>query len=183
MTGRPDADVSCRVGWADDAAGIAAVQVRAWRSSYATLLPASLLESMEVEELTAHWRKALTAPADARQRVLVALERHRVTGFVLTAPATDPDLDPVAVGELSDLTVDPDDQRHGHGSRLMQAGVDTLRADRFTRAVTWLPTTADAQRRFWTDAGWEPDGAHRTLDLTGDGNTVVRQIRLHTALA
>lgn len=182
MTGRPDADVSCRVGWADDARGIAEVQVRAWRSSYATLLPAALLDSMDVEELAAHWRRALSAPADARQRVLVALERNRLTGFLVTGPAADPDLDPVSVGELSDLTVDPNDRGHGHGSRLMQAGVDTVRADRFTRAVTWLPTTADVERRFWSAAGWEADGGHRTLDLTGDGTTLVRQVRLHTAL-
>lgn len=182
MTG-PAADVSCRVAWAEDAPAIAAVQVRAWRSSYATLLPTTLLESLDAEELSVRWGHALSAPTDARQRVLVALERNRVAGFVVTSPATDPDLDPVAVGELSDLTVDPDDRGRGHGSRLMQAGVDTLRADRFARAVTWLPTTADPERRFWTDAGWEPDGAHRTLDLTGDGSTLVRQVRLHAALS
>ena len=34
----PTADVSVRVGWADDAAGIADVQVRAWRREYADLL-------------------------------------------------------------------------------------------------------------------------------------------------
>ena len=41
----------------------------------------------------------------------------------------------------------------------------------------------DAQRTFLTDAGWAPDGAHRTLDLDGTGATQVKQVRLHTALA
>lgn len=179
----PGADVSCRVAWADDAPALATVQVQAWRSSYRDVLPDALLDAMDAIAIADGWRGALARPADARQRVLVALERNRVTGFVLTGPAADPDLDPVATGEITDLTVGPDERGRGHGSRLMQAAVDTLRADRFARAVTWLPSTADEQRRFWTAAGWEPDGAHRTLDLTGDGRTVVRQVRLHTALA
>ena len=41
----PTADVSVRVGWADDAAGIAEVQVRAWRKEYADLLPAEVVGS------------------------------------------------------------------------------------------------------------------------------------------
>jgi hypothetical protein len=60
--------------------------------------------------------------------------------------------------------------------------VDTLVADRFTRGVTWLQAADDGLRSFLTEAGWGPDGAHRTLDLLGDGSTTVRQVRLHTAL-
>ncbi|MGO4610928.1 GNAT family N-acetyltransferase, partial [Variovorax sp. 2RAF20] len=88
--------------------------------------------------VSAGWNESLRRPPDARNRVLVALERNLVTGFAVTGPALDPDLDPVADGEISDLTVDPHKRGNGHGSRLVQACVDTLRADRFTRAVTWL---------------------------------------------
>jgi hypothetical protein len=37
LDGPVNADVSCRVAWADDAPAIAAVQVRAWRASYAAV--------------------------------------------------------------------------------------------------------------------------------------------------
>jgi ribosomal protein S18 acetylase RimI-like enzyme len=178
MTG---ADVSARVAWAEDAAAIAAVQVRAWRASYADLLPREMLDGLDADEIAGVWRTALARPADARQRVLVALERNLVTGFVVTGPATDPDCDPVAAGELTDLTVDPHQRGAGHGSRLLQAAADTLMADRFTHAVTWLPAADDALRAFLTGAGWGPDGAHRTLDLVGDGSTTVKQVRLHTS--
>ena len=177
-----NADVSCRVAWADDAPAIAAVQVRAWGTSYDGVLPAEVLASLAPDELAAHWRDSLAKPPDARNRVLVALERNLVTGFALTGPATDPDCDPVADGEITDLTVDPHKRGQGHGSRLMQAGVDTLKADRFTRAVTWIGTQDDATRAFLTAAGWAADGAHRTLDLTGDGTVQVKQVRLHTDL-
>ncbi len=176
------ADVSARVAWADDAPAIAAVQVRAWRTTYADLLPAEVLQALDPEAIAATWRTSLGRPDDARNRVLVSLERNLVTGFVVTGPTGDPDCDPVATGELTDLTVDPHKRGEGHGSRLLQAGADTLVADRFTRAVTWLPAADDDLRAFLTGAGWGPDGAHRTLDLLGDGSTTVKQVRLHTAL-
>jgi ribosomal protein S18 acetylase RimI-like enzyme len=183
MSERPSADVSVRVGWADDAAALAAVQVRAWQQEYVDLLPAELLEALDPEQMAQAWRASLNRPADARNRVLVALERSTVRGFAVTVPAPDPDLDPVAVGEVAELTVDPDHRGRGHGSRLVQACADTLRADRFRTAVVWLSARDDARRAFLASAGWAPDGAHRELDLHGDGSVRVRQVRLHTDLA
>ena len=177
----PTADVSCRVAWGDDAPAIAAVQDRARRADYADRLPAEALES-DPAAAEAAWRQLLSSPADARLRVLVALERNTVTGFAITAPATDPDADAVADGEVLELTVDPDRRGDGHGSRLLQACADTLVADRFTRAVCWVNAADDGVRRFLDSAGWAPDTAHRTLDLDGTGAVTVKQIRVHTRL-
>ena len=71
----PVADVSARLAWPDDAAAIAAVQERAWRTSYADVLPAELLASFDRDAVVEAWQAALTRPQDARQRVLVALTR------------------------------------------------------------------------------------------------------------
>jgi ribosomal protein S18 acetylase RimI-like enzyme len=81
-----------------------------------------------------------------------------------------------------ELTVDPEDRGRGHGSRLLQAAMDTIAADRFRRAVCWVVASDDAVRRFLTEAGWGPDGAHRELDLDGTGAVTAKQIRLHTQL-
>ena len=181
----PGPDVSVRVAWADDARAIADLQLRAWPEMYGGLLPAD--DFPGGPEATAHatetWRAALTRPQDARNRVLVALERNRVCGFAIVGPAGDPDCDPVADGELSELTVDAAERGRGHGSRLIQAVADTLAADRFTRAVTWTLAADDRLRAFLVEAGWAADGAHRELDLDGSGTTLVKQVRLHTALA
>ncbi|UUZ59759.1 GNAT family N-acetyltransferase [Nocardioides sp. B-3] len=177
----PTADVSVRIAWADDADAIAAVRVRARRVLYADVVPAEALPS-DPEPVAEARRGSLGKPADARNRVLVALERNRVTGFALTGPASDPDADPITDGELSELTLDPEERGKGHGSRLLRAAVDTLAADRFSRAVTWVIATDDAHRGFLTEAGWAPDGAHRELDLDGTGTTTVKQVRLHTAI-
>lgn len=177
----PSADVSCRVAWADDAPAIARLQLRARRQDLADLLPAEALEA-EVDAAEAAWRQALVRPADARIRVLVALERNRIVGFAISSPATDPDTDPVRDAELMELTVDPDERGLGHGSRLLQAAVDTMTADRFVRAVIWAVATDDALRGFLDSAGWAADTAHRELDLDGTGATTVKQVRLHTAI-
>jgi ribosomal protein S18 acetylase RimI-like enzyme len=177
----PTADVSVRVAWADDAAAIAELQLRTWEEQYADVLPPDTLPH-DIGAAAAAWQASLSRPPDARNRVLVALERNRVVGFAITSPASDPDCDPVADAELSELTVAPDDRGRGHGSRLLQAAVETMQADRFTRAVLWVITGDDALRAFVTEAGWAPDTAHRGLDLDGTGSTVVRQVRLHTSL-
>jgi GNAT superfamily N-acetyltransferase len=181
----PTADVSVRVAWADDAPAIADVQLRGWQDMYAGVFPAGTIPAGPdaVDAAAAAWRESLARPGDARNRVLVALERNRVVGFAITGPATDPDCDPIADGEVQELTVDPGERGKGHASRLLQAAADTLVADRFTRAVTWVLAGDDDLRAFLTEAGWAPDTAHRELDLDGTGATRVRQVRLHTALA
>lgn len=177
----PTADVSVRVAWAEDAEAIARLQLRAWQVLYAALLPAEAL-ALDPDRAAATWRSSLATPGDARNRVLVALERNRVVGFAVTTPASDPDCDPIADAELSELTVEPGERGKGHGSRLLQAAVETMAADRFRRAVLWAVASDDALRTFLTGAGWAPDTAHRELDLDGEGTTTVKQVRLHTAL-
>ena len=178
----PSADVSCRVAWADDAPAIARLQLATRRADLADLLPPEALD-VEPEVAAGAWLETLTQPPDGRVRVLVALERNRVTGFAITSPALDPDCDPMADAELMELTVDPAERGRGHGSRLLQATADTMVADRFRRTVLWATATDDALRSFLESAGWAPDGAHRELDLDGTGATTVRQVRLHTQLA
>jgi GNAT superfamily N-acetyltransferase len=179
---RPTADVSVRAAWAADAEPIADVQIRAWRQGYAGLLPETLLDALDPDAFAAQWSEAINRPAHARTRVLVALDRVTVVGFALTSVADDPDADPARDGQVAEFVVDPGHRRAGHGSRLVQACADTLRADGFSRATLWVTASDDTLRGFLTEAGWAPDGAHRELDLTGDGSTRVRQVRLHTAL-
>jgi GNAT superfamily N-acetyltransferase len=181
-TARPTADVSVRMAWAEDASAIARVQVAAWRRGYAGLLPDEWLTALSAEAFEAVWQQSISRPKEARQRVLVALERATVRGFAATTPSTDADGNPGVDGELAELVVDPDHLHHGHGSRLLHAAADTMRADTFSRATIWLPAGDDERRGFLTAQGWAADGAHRELDLHGDGSVVVKQVRLHTDL-
>ena len=178
---RGGADLSVRVAWSDDAPAIANIQVTAWRLSFQGVLPQALQDQLDETEVAAGWAEAMTRPPDPRNRVLVGLERNRVRGFCVTGPSPDPDADPSQTGELSDLTISPDHLAQGHGSRLVQAAVDTMVADRFKLANVWINSNADAMRVFLEGAGWAPDGAHRTLEPIADG-APVKQVRLHAAI-
>jgi GNAT superfamily N-acetyltransferase len=178
----PTADVSVRVAWPADAASIAAIQLAAWRLAYVNLLPAEVLRGLSTEEFAHHWQESIAKPKDARQRVLVALERNRVRGFTTTAPSADADADPVRDAEVGEIVVAPQKRGAGHGSRLLHAAVDTMRSDRFGRATMWVNAADDELRHFLQGQGWSPDGAFRELDLHGDGAVTVKQIRLHTDL-
>lgn len=174
-------DVSVRAAWPADASAIATIQLTAWQQKYGERL--AELWGGEVptpEQVAEAWRESLNRPPQARNRALVALAGERVVGFALTGPATDEDADPSSDGEIGEFTIAGEDTGSGHGSRLLQAAVDTLVADRFTRALWWIDTTDDTLRRFLATAGWEPDGAARELsDMTGGR---LRQVRLHVAV-
>ena len=174
------ADVSARLAWPDDAAAIAALQHDHWLRTYGDQVDPEQLAALDTAEMTARWNQLITAPRDARMRTLVALERATMRGFALVHPCHDPDADQVADAEIGEFVVDAAHRREGHGSRLLHACVDTVRADGFTRAVWWVSPTDDVLRAWLLDAGWAADGAHREFEgATGP----LKQIRLHTDLS
>lgn len=172
---------SVRLAWPSEASSISAVQRRCWQQ-----LPAAqgqaLLTGVDEDTMTQAWAAVLARPSDARQRVLVAVgDGGRVVGFATTGASEDPDAEAGEDGEVDQFWVDPPAQRRGHGSRLLNACADTLRADGFARARWWVLDADVALRRFLAVAGWEPDGAVRTLG-DEDGTVRFEQRRLHTAL-
>jgi GNAT superfamily N-acetyltransferase len=174
------AEVSVRPARAQDAATVARLQLASWEPVYGDLLPAELLAAVGGEPGAGRWRSSVTAPPSPRHRVLVACAGPAVVGVAALGPAEDGDLDVRVDAEIGVLLVAPDARRHGHGSRLLMAAVDHLRGDGFERAYAWLPADDLAARAFLVGSGWAPDGAHRGLDLRGDGAVVVTQVRLHT---
>jgi GNAT superfamily N-acetyltransferase len=180
------ADVSVRAATPVDAAAVTMLQAAAWRAAYAGSMPAEVLAQVASEGAEADWRAAIETPPSARHRVLVALSGAELVGFTSFGPADDDDLDPVANAEIGALSVHPGHTREGHGSRLVNAAVDHLRGDGFTRAVVWVDRSGDpggrALRDFLAGAGWEEDGATRTLGLDSDGSVLLEQERLVAAI-
>ena len=176
----PVAETSVRLALPAEANEIGEIQVAAWRNSYAGLLPADVLADLNPAQFAAQWRAALIAPGEARNRVMVALAGRTLVGFAAITPSDDPDADPRRDAWIAELAVKPEATRAGHGSRLLNAVVDTVRADGFGRVTVWVNATDDVLRAFYTEAGWAPDGAHRELDLYGDESVRIKQIRLHT---
>jgi GNAT superfamily N-acetyltransferase len=178
-TGDQHAD-SVRLALPAESWDIAGLQRRVWSDS-GDRVSRSLLSSIALEAMAEAWHAAITRPPDARFRVLVAIAEGRVVGLATTVPSQDADADPQLDGAIDELVVDPVARGRGHGSRLVNACADTLRADGFVRARHWLRTDDDARRVFLTEAGWSPDGAHREIG-SEDDSVRVKQIRLHTAI-
>ena len=178
------ADLSVRPAREADAAALAAVQVAAWRVGYAEVLPAARLSELDGQrdDFALAWAEATVRPPTYRHRVLVACDGPAVIAVASAGPAPDADKDPDADAELFTFAVDPAHRRAGHGSRLLSASVDLLRGAGFRAATIWLDRDDDASHQLFTAAGWAVDGSTRRLDLDGDGQVVVDQVRLHTDL-
>lgn len=158
---------------------MAAVQRRVWAAQLPEEASRRLLEAVDVDDMTEAWQAAVLRPPAARFRVLVAIEQAQVVGFATTVPSTDPDAEPGQDALVDEFAIDPPAQRRGHGSRMLHACVDTMRADGFSRATWWVATTDDALRRFLTEAGWAPDGGTREIG-SDDDSVRLKQIRMHT---
>ncbi|MGB9377536.1 MAG: GNAT family N-acetyltransferase [Mycobacteriales bacterium] len=173
------ADVSVRPATAADAGEIARIQLVTWRTAYADVVPARVLDRLTAEDVAATWVEAVENPPSARHRVLIALEQDLPVGFVAVAPAVDEGHDPTKTGLVTTLLVEPRWGRRGHGSRLLAASVELLRADAADIALTWVFDRDPASRKFYESAGWAADGAARYLDMDGQ---MVTEVRLHTSL-
>ena len=55
-----------------------------------------------------------------------------------------------------------------------------LRADSFTRATWWVPTTADELRAWLQAMGRAPDGVHASAD---GPSGILKLVRLHTDIS
>ena len=180
VTNPPTTPDSCRLALPAEAEVIAAVQRRSWQQLFAPDVAEHVLASVGLDSMAASWESAIRRPPLAQFRVLGATAQGRVVGFAAVGPADDPDA--VATdGLVAEFVVDPQAQRQGHGSRLLNAVADTLRADGFTRAMWWVRSTDDVTRRFVESAGWAADGSHQTVG-TEDEAARVKMLRLHTSL-
>lgn len=171
-----------RLARTSDVDDIAAVQVRAWRETFADLLPDEALEALDASEIATQWADAILRPPTPRHRVLVAIDAEsghdKVVGYAAVGPDDSPDAGP-STGAVFDLVVDPGHRRNGHGSRLMHAAVDHLLAIGMDTAVTWVLLADGPRRAFFESAGWGPDSAWREIEI---GERRLREARLATAL-
>lgn len=159
-TAGPDQHV--RPAMPADAPLLSQIQVAAWRHAHFDLLGPQVLDLLNLEAMTAAWTQAITNPPARDCEVLVACQRNEVVGMASLAGRT-----------ILSLEVLPEQQRSGHGSRLLMACVDRLRFHEHTEAVTWVMQDSPARERFFAGAGFGQDGGVRTL-ATG-----VREVQEH----
>jgi ribosomal protein S18 acetylase RimI-like enzyme len=172
----PLADASVRLARESDAPAVGLVQAAVWKDAYAGVLPAQVLATFEPTAFANSWRRSLAAPPEGVYRLLAACAGDQVVGFASIGPSQDPDASP-ETGELSAIGVHPQARRAGHGSRLLNASVDTLRGAGAETMHVWVLAEDEATRAFLVQAGLVPDGAFRDRVVAPDGRTA-REVRL-----
>lgn len=177
----PVADASVRRARPNDAPAVGVLQSIVFRDAYAGRIPDEVLAAFEPEPFARAWRTSLAAPPEGVHDLLVACAGEQVVGAVAIGPSQDPDAD-AAWGEVGLLAVHPQARRQGHGSRLLNAGVDLLREAGAESAVVWLPADDEGARTFLTGSGFGPDGAFRDRVVSPDGDAL-REVRLVARIA
>jgi ribosomal protein S18 acetylase RimI-like enzyme len=157
----------------DDAPAIAAVHVAAWQSAYRGLVPADVLDRLDLAQRTAGWIPIL---ADPHQHALVIEADGAVCGFASFGPARDDDLDPARTAELYSIYVAPEHWRRGLGRRLWDAAQAALTAAGFPEVVLWVFAANQPARAFYEAAGFAPDGTGK-VENRGVPLTVLRYCR------
>jgi ribosomal protein S18 acetylase RimI-like enzyme len=150
-----------RPGTADDAEGVARVQVETWQVAYAHALPQDRLQALSVDQRVEQWR---------RWPPIVAEIDGEIAGFVSVGGARDDDAD----GELYAIYVHPDYWSTGTGRALMEAGEAELRRLGHRDVVLWVLDDNPRARRFYELAGWSADGNARVVEMFGFDVSEVR---------
>lgn len=147
-----------RVG---DAAGMAAVHVASWESSYAGLLPEEYIRARTFEAREAFWSDRLLED-DPRVPIFVACgEDGTVVGFASGGPERTGELE--AEGELYSVYLLEEAQGAGLGRALTEAVLGVLRELGMRRAAVWVLATNPA-RGFY-----ERMGGRLVSERDGDG--------------
>lgn len=171
------ADASVRLAKVSDAPAVGLVQAAVWSEVYAGLLPPEMTVNFQPQSFATVWRGSLEAPPSTAHRLLVACAGEQVVGFSAIGPSSDRDAD-AGDGEILVLGIHPQARRVGHGSRLLNASIDTARGAGFRALGVWLPGRDQLTRRFLVAAGFAPDGAFRDRVIGADESDVLREIRL-----
>jgi len=177
----PVADASARIARPNDASAVGLVQAAVWRDAYGTVLPQDVVDQFDASRFARVWRDSLKTPPSPRHLLLVGCAGEQVVSFAAVGPSIDPDANE-AWGEVLAMGVHPDARRSGHGSRLLNAAVDTLRGKGFSSMSVWLLARDEDTRAFLTAAGLSPDGAYRDRVIGVDG-TLAREVRLTADLS
>lgn len=189
----PTSDAAVRTARSNDVPAVAHVQAAVWRDAYGSLVDAEVRDAFTPAAFEGSWRRSLKEPPSPLHRLLVATAGDTVVGFAAIGPVEHaegpaaPTGSPTGgatgtVGEIYTFGVAPDRRGAGHGSRLLNAAVDTLRAGDFQEVTMWLLAQDEATRAFVASSGLQPDGAWRDRVIAADGRTA-REVRLTASLA
>jgi GNAT superfamily N-acetyltransferase len=146
-----------------DAAQIAEIHVATWKHAYRYLVPRAALDSLSVDERVKDWKKRLQATT----RITYVLELEgSIVGWASVGPARDEDQKGNA-GELYAIYMAPSFIGRRLGQVLFAHCESELQKDRYPIVTVWVLEANLGARRFYQKAGFQPDGATKSVLIGG----------------
>jgi L-amino acid N-acyltransferase YncA len=118
---------------AEDAASIAKVQVKSWKSSYKGLVDENYLKSMSISERTVRWKEWIAAGSS--HIVYVLEEDKEVTGFVSGGNIRS---EHPYDSEIYALYLLKEVQRKGYGTLLMKKFAEAMHKQGKKSMIVWV---------------------------------------------
>ena len=175
------ATMTIRTAVVEDAAAIADVHIRSWRSAYRGIIPDDSLARLDHERLTRVWIGRLTGePIEPGAGVLVAERDGAVVAFAGFSPTDDPESPQGAGRRVVDLGTFysvPEVWGSGANRELAAEVYSTLARGPYDKAVLWVLSANSRARRFYEAQGWEDTGVEAEQGLLG--GTIVRPTSLY----
>ena len=166
----------------DDAHDVALVHVRSWQAAYAGIVPAEILDALDIDARAERLRPQLPTDPPAHHQVALDSDTQQILGFVrVGAYRTEPDAAATepGVGEVYAIYLHPDHWGSGVGRALLSTALAELRAAGYIEARLWVFAANDRARRFYERAGFAVDGGAETFAMTlpGGGTVEISELR------
>lgn len=153
-------DIIIREAVVADAPAMASIHVRTWQSAYADIMPADFLMTLCEEKSTEFWIQELSKGKSINR---VAVAGSQIVGWASGGPGRDPDAGNIA--EIYAIYVSPECQGRGTGNQLMHRLTEDL--SQSSDIVLWVLEQNHSAIGFYTQLGYAPDGATKSLRIGG----------------
>jgi GNAT superfamily N-acetyltransferase len=162
---------------ASDAAAIAALQVRSWRSAYRGIVTDAFLDGLVEDAWLQRWIDALTGAGreGAHHLVSTAGWDGPPCAVAVCGPAVGPTA--ARTGQLYVLYADPSSWGRGHGGALLRRVHELLVADGHAGALLWVAAANARSIGFYEHHGWVKDGGSQREEVAGATFDEVRMVR------
>ncbi len=144
---------------ASDAGRVAEIQVNAWKTAYAGIIPQPVLDRYNLEVRTVAWTKIISK-SDVRDNVVVIDEK--IMGWAGYGKCRDEDKNAKLTQELFGIYVDPIKFRCGYGEQLWQRARQEMLRHQPEEVTLWVLEENQRARAFYEENGFEADGLSKS---------------------
>jgi ribosomal protein S18 acetylase RimI-like enzyme len=168
----------------EDVDELARINIAAWRSAYAGIVPDEALAAMELEDYRLRWRRNVSGEHPRGASILVALLGGTPTSYVIFGPYrtqqdAEPGEDTAGWSEIYAIYTDPERQGNGAGTAVHDAALTALAAASFTEAALWVLADNVPAQEWYFRRGWYADGA---TSMWTEKGTSLPEVRLRHQL-